>query len=367
MTTEAGRLRDRGMGMPDVDSQRDELSMLALGTILLRRRWYIARYVLVGAAIALAWAWTRPRVYVASASFVPASAEASRSGLASIAGQFGVALPAANTSVSPEFYASLLVSRALLLPIARDTITAPEFNGARVPALDLLVPANGGATPSREDEAVKVLRRIVGVSTTKATGVVALTVKTRWRSVSLAIATALIRGVNEYNQRTRQGQATAERKFVEGRLALASADLRATEDRLRIFLESNRNISNAPELSIQRDRIQRDLTLRQQVFTSMTQSYEEARVREVRDTPVITTVELPSVPADPESRGLLKTLVVGFALGGIFGAALAVAQELAQRRREQGDAEADAFLETLHEAKSDLRRVVPWVKRRPSG
>jgi tyrosine-protein kinase Etk/Wzc len=367
MKTELERSRNWGIGMSEYDSQRDELSMLALGTILVRRRWRIARFLLLGGVIAVGSTLSRPRKFVGSASFVPASSDSRQSGLASLAGQFGVAIPTGNSSVSPEFYASLLESRALLLAIARDTVALPEFNGVRVPLINLLVPSDRPATPSREDEAVRALRGVIGVSTVKATGVVALTVTTRWRNVSVAIADALVRGVNDFNQRTRQGQATAERKFVEGRLALASAELRATEDRLRQFLEGNRNIGNAPELSIQRDRIQRDLTLRQQVFTSLTQSYEEARVREVRETPVITTVDAPSVPADPEPRGLVKALVVGALLGGIFGAVLAVAQEMARRRSKQGDTEANAFLESLQEAKGDLRRAVPWAKHRSIG
>lgn len=143
-----------------------------------------------------------------------------------------MALPAGNPSISPEFYASLLPLRTLLLPIARDSFAVEEMNGRRIAMLDLLgIPGGPTATARREDAALKALRRMVGVSTVKTTGVVTLTVKTRWRSVSLAIATVLLNGVNEYNQRTRQSQAAAERKFVEGRLALAGADLRAAEDR----------------------------------------------------------------------------------------------------------------------------------------
>lgn len=66
---------------------------------------------------------------------------------------------------------------------------------------------------------------------------------------------------------------------------------------------------NAPELVIERERIQRDVMSRKQVFTWMTQSYEEARVREVRDIPVIAIVGSPSVPVKPESRSLFKALV----------------------------------------------------------
>src|SRR5436853_279032 len=80
----------------------------------------------------------------------------------------------------------------------------------------------------REEQGVSTLRGMLSTAVVKTTGVVELRVATLWPSVSLQISTALVNGVDAYNQRTRQGQATAERKFVEGRLAVARANLRAS-------------------------------------------------------------------------------------------------------------------------------------------
>jgi uncharacterized protein involved in exopolysaccharide biosynthesis len=102
-----------------------ELSLLAVGTILLRNRWRVVRWMLFGAVVAALAMLTKPALYVASASFIPQGADPGRSGLANLAGQFGVVLPASNQSLSPDFYASLLRSRELLLPIVSDTFAVP--------------------------------------------------------------------------------------------------------------------------------------------------------------------------------------------------------------------------------------------------
>jgi uncharacterized protein involved in exopolysaccharide biosynthesis len=346
----------------DIWRDHDDLSLFAVGTILLRNRWRIARWTLVGGTLAAIAAFTRPALYVASASFIPEGSEQSRSALAGLAGQFGVALASGNQSQSPDFYSSLLTSRVLLTPIARETFVVQELGNRRVAFLDLF--KIGGNSPTRrEEEAVRQLQKIVKPSIVRTTGTVEVTVATKWRSVSLAIANDLLTGVNEYNQRTRQGQAAAERKFVEGRLALAASDLRAAEDRLEDFLMTNRQFTSSPDLTFQRDRLQRDVALKQQVFTSLTQSYEEVRIREVRDTPVITVIETPSVPTVPEPRGRVVSVLFGLIFGALFGAFVAFISGAVARRRQEGDPEADEFINTIGEVKGKMmgrfRRLQP--------
>ena len=343
-----------------------EISLFALGTTLLRNRWRIARWALGGAAIATLVVLFRPAVFMASASFVPQGNDPGRSGLASLAGQFGVSLPAATQSLSPDFYAKLLKSRVLLAPIARDTFVVQELGGRRIPFLDVFK-IGGGSQAQREERGVALLRSIVAVSVVKASGVVELSVTTRWPSVSLAIVTDLVNGVNEYNQRTRQSQAAAERKFVEGRLEVASGELRAAEDRLEGFLRTNRQFASSPELTFQRDRLQRDVSLQQQVFTSLTQSYEEVRIREVRDTPVITMFETPAVRAQPESRGRVSGVLLGLMLGAFLGIIVAFTRGMAARRRDIGDAEANEFVGALGEVKGELLEPVRWIGKRIRG
>ncbi|MDQ6769953.1 MAG: hypothetical protein M3Z54_08200 [Gemmatimonadota bacterium] len=347
----------------DVWRDHDDLSLFAVGTILLRNRWQIARWTLVGGVLAALSAFTKPALYVASASFTPSGTEQSRSALAGLAGQLGVALSSGNQSQSPDFYSSLLTSRVLLTPIARDTVVVQERGGRRIAFLDLFK-IDGNPEQRRVEKGVKELQAIVKPSIVRTTGVVEVSVATEWRSVSLAIANELLTGVNDFNQRTRQGQAAEERKFVEGRQALAASDLRAAEDRLQEFLKTNRQFANSPDLTFERDRLERDVTLKQQVYTSLTQSYEEVRIREVRDTPVITVVETPSVPTLPEPRGRLARVLLGLIVGALFGAFLAFVSGAIARRRREGDSEADEFVNTLGEVKGKMLGRFRRMRRR---
>jgi capsule polysaccharide export protein KpsE/RkpR len=251
----------------------------------------------------------------------------------------------------------------LLTPIARDTFVVQERGGRRIAFLDLFRIA-GNSEKRRVEEGVRQLQTIVKPSIVRTTGVVEVSVATEWQSVSLAIANELLIGVNQFNQRTRQGQAAEERKFVEGRLALAASDLRAAEDRLQDFLKTNRQFTGSPDLTFERDRLGRDVTLKQQVFTSLTQSYEEVRIREVRDTPVITVIETPSVPTLPEPRRRLARVLLGLIVGALFGAFLAFVSGAIARRRQEGDSEANEFVNTLGEVKGKMLGRFRRMRRR---
>jgi uncharacterized protein involved in exopolysaccharide biosynthesis len=295
----------------------------------------------------------KPALYLASASFIPQGADPGRSGLANLAGQFGVVLPSSSQSLSPDFYARLLRSRELLLPIVSDTFAVPEIQKPRIAFLDL-IEIKDQPSKRREEKGIRELTKLISATVSKTTGVVEFSVATRWPNVSLAIARKLLSGVDDFNRRTRQEQAAAERKFVEGRLVVAGEDLRAAEDRLEEFLRNNRQFASSPDLSFQRDRLLRNVSLKQQVFTSLTQSYEEVRIREVRDTPVITVIESPAVPTVPEPRGRIVRILLGLLLGGLIGSLFAFMSETMARRRHAGDPTADEFVGALHQMKGDM-------------
>lgn len=297
---------------------RGEISLYAIVEILVQNRWKLLGWAVAGGAIAGLLAFTKTASYQASASFVPQGSDPTRSGLANIAGQFGVNLTQSNPSLTPDFYRRLLLSRVLLEPISRDTFVVTELGGKRVALLDLLkIPA--GSSRLREERGITLLQSVVNVGIEKSTGIVQLTATTPWPSVSLTIASQLLQGVSNYNERMRQTQAAAERRFVESRLALARSDLRAAEDRLSSFQQTNREFGASSRLTFDLQRLQREVALRQEVFTALTQAYEDARIREVRDTPVITVFEPAQVRALPQPRRRLQSVFSGLILGTIFG------------------------------------------------
>lgn len=328
-----------------------EISLVSIATTVLRHRWLIVGAAIVGAVLAVLPVLSLKPLFQAHASFIPQDTQAPQTGVSGLAGQLGLAATRGN-----EFYLKLITSPVLLRQVSHDTLVVPEMGGRRLTLMQVLN-VNRGTQAADEEEAIRKLSSLVSASMDKTDGMVTLTVTTLWRSVSLAIAQSLVEGVNDYNERTRQTQAAAERKFVEGRLSVAGSDLRAAEDRLEGFLRMNRgDVGGAPQLAFERDRLQRDVTLRQQLYSTLTQSFEDVRIREVRDTPVITVFEPPTAPLEAAPRRRVKRVFYGGIFGALAGIALSFLSGIFMKMKRTDDPDTNEFLGALHEATNDVRQ-----------
>lgn len=342
--------------MTEMDGWEDsEVSVVSILTVIVRKRMMIVAWMLAVGSIAAIGALQVKKVYLASASFISQASGPDRSGLTALAGQFGIAVPGNGQTSSPDFYIWLLKSRVLFGNIVRDTFEVSELRSRRVPVLDLLGIASGPQA-IREESGIAVLGGLVKAESRKTTGVIQVTAAHPLSSVSLSIVNGLVAGVNKYNRETRQGQAAEERKFTEARLLATATELRQAEGDLQRFLSSNRQISSSAALIFDRDRLQRAVMLKQQVYVTLSQSYEDVRIREVRDIPVITVIEPPSVGSSPEPRGRLKRIFLGLVIGASLGLIMVLFSERVRSLRKQRDSDVDELFAALRELRSSVGR-----------
>jgi uncharacterized protein involved in exopolysaccharide biosynthesis len=354
---------------PVEPTEQEELSLLAIANVLLRHRGLIAGTAILLAAAVSGVALLLPRTYTAHSTLTPQSRR-SASSLSGIAAQFGLALPAAEGGQSPAFYADLLVSRQLMGEVVDTRFEYPSDTGVASGTLTQIYRSKGATPALRRDAAIRRLTKEVDANTVQKTGVIDLAVTARNPVLAQRISQRLIDLLNEYNLHTRQSQAAAERRFTEQRLGEVRRDLRGAEDALQRFLQRNRDYRNSPELTFQQERLQREVTLEQELYTTLAEAFEQAKIEEVRDTPVITVVEAPEAPVRPDPRGLLRNGILALVLGGLLGVALAIGRAYAVNARSLRAQEASEFERLRHEAFQDLTR--PWrplrrVWRRSSG
>lgn len=345
----------------------EEISVLRLLNVLLRHRRAVLLCSLGAALLLVGISLVLPRDYTSRASFAPQLSEGSLSRLAGLAAQFGVSVPTQTGARSPEFYADLLRSRHLLRGAVETGYEVPSADGEGATRSGDLVELFGIDAEPRElavVEAVERLRESLAVSTRSETGVVQFAVTTGRPELSRDVAERMLDLLHRFNLETRQSEASAERAFVAGRLEDVEGELRAAEERLKEFLQNNRRYDNSPELRFEYERLQRQVSLHQQVYTSLAEAHETAKVEEVRNTPVITVVDPPDLPVEHDSRHLPLKAVLGLLLGLMAGVAWAFGREVVANARDQDPGDYEEFDRLRRESKEDLERLLSLGGRR---
>ena len=288
------------------------------GNEVLNRLWAGRRAIFGGAVaaavLALAASFVLPRAYTASASFVPEQTQRTNlpAGLAGLAGQFGFA-SGSGGSQSPEFYARLLSTRALRAALVASPIagrTLIEYYGV-------------GGHPDSVDRAVRRLAADYSVSVDRITQVVRLDVELRTPALAAAVAQRFLSAVDQFNSDIRRTLAGERRRFIENRVREAGEQLQGAENRLRDFLVANRSQEFSPRLQFDRGRLERRVTVAQDLYLSLQRDLQQASIDEVNDTPVISVIDPPVLPYRPSRPNRpVMVLMAAFLGGALFAGAV---------------------------------------------
>jgi uncharacterized protein involved in exopolysaccharide biosynthesis len=296
--------------------------------IILRRWRLIALTTLAVTAIAITAAWLSKAFQVTS-SFMPQTTDAGSAGLAGLAAQFGISVGSGGGGESINFYADLPTTRDVLRDLARTPLRMPDGRSGTL--MDYLE-VEGDSPEARLREAVTRLEGLVTASPDLKANTVILRTEARHGAVAELMNRRLLDLINTFNLERRQSKAGNERKFTEQRMGAAQRELTEAENRLQRFLSGNRMLMS-PQLQYERLKLERAVQVQQEVYLSLRKAFEEARIDEVRDTPVITVIETPEGAARPAGTGRALGAVIGLVVGGMLGVILAFMVDFVQRQR----------------------------------
>lgn len=342
---------DRGRG-------GDLVSLASLGSAILRHMRLIVWSVVLLVGL-LVTGGILSANYISESQFAPASASSTLQGLMGVAAQLGITSGNLGGGQSVDFYAGLLESRDLMTQAVEHQYSIHTGGGPEGTAVGTLIDLYRVSGRSHDDQVLRAVTKLQGqmsIDVDETANTVTLKVKARWPDLSEQINRVLIDAVNHFNVTQAQTQAGVERRFVEGRLAAAQVSLDSAENSLRDFLEQNRSVQNSPRLVFEQQRLQARVDLRQGLYTSLAQSYEQARIAEVRDTPVITVIDVPEASAE-RHRHILRNGVLGLVVGVVLGIGLAFMKEYANRDRNDSPEE---YLEFVR------LRAKLWQSLRPA-
>jgi len=329
-------------GFAQIPLPVEEFSIVELRRGVVRRwRWLVAAPLaaaLLGAVAALVW----PKTWTATTTFVPESALGSNNtsllgalgGISSLLGDAGggaSALARLKDGPTTEFFADVLTSQELLTTTLRTPFADPESPGQKQPLLEL-IDVSGPTEKRRFGNALRKFKRKVKVTINRRSAIVNLNVTLSDPVLSASVANFMLSQLNVFNLERRQRSSTEQRRFAELRLTTAQAELNAAEQAREAFLYANRNYYESPRLMVAYDALDRVVRVKEGILIGLTKTFEESRVAEVRDTPLLTVVDVAMPPDRPLQRPLLWAGVatgVGLLIGiiGVVFAALSDRRE----------------------------------------
>jgi len=305
----------------------DEISLIGLATAVVRHRRAAFVGAIVVAALVVGLGMMAPRTYSTTASFAPQPRRASGGSTSSLAAQFGIAVSGGDVLQSPQFYVDLLTADEILRDLVDSSFTlSPDAGAKKVNLVDVFAPGQG-TKEMRTERTIRSLRRRISASASLKTGVIKFTVSTKSAELSRQIAERILANLNEFNIESRIRQAATERKFIEARMSEAESQLRAAEDRAEEFIQSNLTVGSSARLALERDRLQRDVNMRQQLYTALAMEYDRARNEELRDTPIIAILERPRAAVLPDPRGTVKKAILAALVGAVLGLIVAMLRD----------------------------------------
>ncbi len=343
------------------DVREDEVSLLDILLVLARNKTLIVRTVLVFTLLGVTYALLAPEEFTSEARVVR---EAQSEGGGSLPGGispgalsgFGINLGGSASGLTPAAYPDVLQSREVRLAVVRDTFRFPNAErpmtyvdyvnrppGPLSTVLDYTLflpwtlkgmlgnaisstPVPAGTTgtgepviPSEEeDEALKAIADKISASVDEETGLMTISVTAGGPQLAASLTGSFLDHFTTRVREIRTEKVRERLQFVERRFQEVEQELEVAEDRLAQFLERNQNPTTAT-LQFRRDRLQRQVSFKEQLYSSLQSQLTQTRLDLQRRQPVVTVVEEPVPPMSRTSPQRTLIVLISLLLGGGIG------------------------------------------------
>jgi len=166
-------------------------------------------------------------------------------------------------------------------------------------------------------ETVQTLRERLSVTADQETGVLTLTSEFPDPQAAAEIGRVGINLLKEKVKEYRTQKARQNLQFVQEQVQEAKKRFEEAQSRLAEFRDSNQNLATAKAQSREQElQSQYDLTFN--LYNSLSQRQEQAKLDLQEETPVLSVLQPVSVPLEDDFSGLMILIVSGI-LGGIIG------------------------------------------------
>jgi uncharacterized protein involved in exopolysaccharide biosynthesis len=340
----------------------DEIDLIELAKTIWAERTLIYKFVSVGIVLGVLVAVFSPKEYVSSATLMPEYSNYSQSGASSLLKQYGGLLGlggrsyiSSSNALRVEIYPNIVnsyefqrkIANASFYFLAYDTTVALNeyYLNVREPSLLSTVssfvfgiPAqivgvftteeNGiPSIPSQnisfvtlteeEEKLLQFLRENVNARLDEETGFISVSARMEDPLVAAQVASFAIRELTNYLIDYRTKKLKTDLEYTKEQLVKAELRFEEAQINLAKFRDSNQGILTASART-EEQRLDSEYSIAFNLYNTLTQQYEVAKLELQEETPLFKTLEPVQVPLSDEVSGF-NTLIM-FTFLSLFGA-----------------------------------------------
>ena len=355
-------------GNPPPAQEEEEISLIDILLIVVRNQRIIVTCAFLAGILGILVAIFSAREYTSSARLIreleTEATSPSFGGNLSFLRGMGVNLGATSAGLTPDAYPDIVKSREVRLAVVQDTFYFPDLGrqatfveyATQDPGFveilvdytiglpwtikdklsndDSPVPTGvGGIYPTKdEEEALIEISTMLGTGLDVESGLMTISVSSPYPSLSAELTQSFVDNLVERVREIRTLKARRNLEFIRQQFEEAALELQMAENELASFEDRNNNIQRA-RLMTERARLQRQVTFKSDLYSSLQAQLTQAQVNLLRSEPVITLLERPVPPMEPSGSSRM-VMVIWFTFLGFFaGVGIAFVNAFVQQRR----------------------------------
>ena len=151
------------------------------------------------------------------------------------------------------------------------------------------------------------------------TGLINVNVLMEEPELSAQIANFIYDGVVEFTHLNHIEIAKLNREFIQERQVEVKDVLISAENSLKEFRSKNRKVMDSPQLQLELERLLRDVEIQTQIFITLQQQYELARIEEVKETPSVVILDSAEESVNFHKPNINFIVFIGLLVGFFVG------------------------------------------------
>lgn len=350
-------MNDKNKNIPVIED--DEIDLIALVKNIWERRKFILKTVIIFAVIGIIVALVSPPLYTSSTKMIPQSSGSTQrmsGGLSSLASMAGINLNMNQSSIEllPQAYPQIVQSIPFQLKLMQSKFTFSDveqpvtlfeyYTGHSKPGVLSIIKKytiglpgvinkaikdekfetpsvgtkNGNAIKlTKDQESVrKVISKNISLEINDKDGFVQLSASFHEAELSAQVAQKAQELLQQYITDFKVEKASEQLDFIEERYKEKKKEFQEAQAALAAFRDRNKNVTSAMAFTEQ-ERLQNEYQLAFEVYLSLAQQLEQARIKVKEDTPVFSVIQPVVVPQEPTKPNRKIILIIWVFLGGL--------------------------------------------------